>query len=315
MSWLEYAVKRIGMGLVILVGVSMVVFSIIRLVPGDPAETIIGQFATEQALTNLRRQLGLHLPIWKQYLVWAGGIVAGDWGVSVHSGKPVIDLMAERYPRSLEIALLSMAISIIIAFPIGVFSAIKRNTFADYVAMFFSQVGVSIPSFWLGLMFILVFAKYLNLLPPSGYVPITQDPIGNLSRAFLPSLTLGIINAAVITRFLRSSILEELGQDYIQTARATGQPPRRIIGKYVLKNALIPTLTIIGIQFGYLMGGLVIIEQVFSWPGVGRLIIGSIQNRDYPMVQAGLLALASTFVIVNLFVDLAYAWLDPKIRY
>jgi peptide/nickel transport system permease protein len=285
------------------------------MVPGDPAQIIAGQAATEETVQQIRRQLGLHLPLHIQYLNWVTDVVQGDLGRSIITGKPVFELLADRYPRSLELTILGMAFSVIIAFPAGITSAIKRNTKADYVAMFFSQVGVSLPSFWLGILFILVFAKYLNVLPPSGYTPFLKDPIANLQHAFLPALSIGIINGAVITRFLRSSMLEKFGEDYIRTARSAGHPEKRVIGKYALKNALIPTLTIIGLQFGWLMGGVVIIEQVFAWPGVGRLVLDGIETRNYPVVQASLLALAGTFVLINLVVDLLYAWVDPRIKY
>lgn len=315
MGWVNYALKRLGLGVLVLAGVSVIVFGIVRMVPGDPATVILGRQASDEALRALRHQLGLDLPLWRQYVTWAAGLLQGDWGESVHSGTSVLKLIAQRYPRTLEITILGMFISVVIAFPAGIVSAVKRNTKADYAAMFFSQLGVSIPSFWMGLIFILVFARYLNLLPPSGYVPFTEDPVGNLERVIMPATTLGIINAAVITRFLRSSILEELNRDYIRTARAFGHPQRRVVLKYTLRNALIPTLTIMGLQFGFMLGGVVVVEEVFAYPGVGRLIVGGILNRDYPLVQGSLLAVASTFVIINLVVDLLYAWVDPRIKY
>lgn len=315
MSWTNYAVKRLLLATVILFGVSIVVFSIVRLVPGDPARIVAGQAATEQSIQAIRHRLGLDQPIYIQYIDWITDVLRGDLGRSIITGKSVSGLMADRYPRSLELTILGMFISVLIAFPAGITSAIKRNTSADYLAMFFSQVGVSMPSFWLGILLILLFAKYLNLLPPSGYVPFTESPIENLQHALMPALSIGIINGAVVTRFLRSSMLEKFGEDYVRTARASGHPENRVIGKYVLKNALIPTITIIGLQFGWLMGGVVIIEQVFAWPGVGRLVLSAIESRNYPVVQASLLALAGTFVVINLTVDLLYAWVDPKIKY
>lgn len=315
MSWVEYTVKRLGMGVLVLLGVSVIVFSMIRLVPGDPAQIILGRQANEQALRALREQLGLNLPVWKQYLLWISDILQGDWGRSLQSGTPVAELIAQRFPRSLELAFVGLLISLMLSFPAGLVSATNRNTPVDYAAMIFSQLGVSIPSFWMGLIFILLFAKYLNLLPPSGYVPFSEDPIGNLSRIIMPAATLGIINAAVITRFLRSSMLDELGKDYIKTARAFGHPRRRVVLKYTLRNAMIPTLTIIGLQIGFMLGGVVVVEEVFAFPGVGRLIVGGILARDYPVVQGSLLAISGTFVTVNLVVDLLYAWFDPKIKY
>lgn len=315
MSWVDYALKRLGLGVLVLLGVAVIVFSMVRLVPGDPAVVILGRQTNPEVLERLRRDLGLHLPVWKQFVVWISDLLQGDWGASVHSGTPVMELIAQRYPRTLELTLVAILISILISFPAGIASGSNRNTPIDYVAMFFSQLGVSIPSFWMGLMFILLFAKYLNLLPPSGYVPFSEDPIGNLERILMPALTLGIINAAVITRFLRASLLEQLGKDYIRTARAYGHPRRRVILKYTLRNSLIPTLTIIGLQFGWLLGGVVVVEEVFAFPGVGRLIVSGIFDRDYPVVQGSLLIFAATFVLINLLVDLLYAWLDPRIKY
>lgn len=315
MSWVDYALKRLGLGILVLLGVAVIVFSMVRLVPGDPAVVILGRQTNPEVLERLRRDLGLHLPVWKQFVVWIADLLQGDWGSSVHSGTPVMELIAQRYPRTLELTLVAILISILISFPAGIASGSNRNTPIDYAAMFFSQLGVSIPSFWMGLMFILLFAKYLNLLPPSGYVPFSEDPIGNLERILMPALTLGIINAAVITRFLRASLLEQLSKDYIRTARAFGHPRRRVILKYTLRNSLIPTLTIIGLQFGWLLGGVVVVEEVFAFPGVGRLIVSGIFDRDYPVVQGSLLIFAATFVLINLVVDLLYAWLDPRIKY
>lgn len=315
MSWVDYALKRLGLGVIVLVGVSIIVFGMVRLVPGDPAAIILGRQANQAAMESLRNALGLTGPAWKEYLKWVAALLQGNWGESLISGIPVVELIGQRYPRSLEITLLAMLISVLIAFPAGILSATNRNTPVDYGAMFFSQLGVSIPSFWMGLIFILVFAKYLDVLPPSGYVPLLEDPRGNFERVIMPAMTLGIINAAVITRFLRSSLLEELGKDYIRTARAYGHPPRRIVLKYTLRNALIPTVTIIGLQFGFMLGGVVVVEQVFAFPGVGRLIVGGILNRDYPVVQGSLLVFAATFVVINLSVDLIYGWINPKIKY
>lgn len=315
MSWVDYALKRLGLGVLVLLGVAVIVFSMVRLVPGDPAVVILGRQTNPEVLERLRRDLGLHLPVWEQFVVWIADLLQGDWGRSVHSGTPVMELIAQRYPRTLELTLVAILISILISFPAGIASGSNRNTPIDYAAMFFSQLGVSIPSFWMGLMFILLFAKYLNLLPPSGYVPFSEDPIGNLERILMPALTLGIINAAVITRFLRASLLEQLSKDYIRTARAFGHPRRRVILKYTLRNSLIPTLTIIGLQFGWLLGGVVVVEEVFAFPGVGRLIVSGIFDRDYPVVQGSLLIFAATFVFINLVVDLLYAWLDPRIKY
>jgi len=222
--------------------------------------------------------------------------------------------MKARYPRSLQIAVTSMIISLAIAFPLGIVSAFNRNSVLDYVAVFFSQIGVSLPSFWLGIILILFVAKPLDFLPISGYVSLIEAPVQSMLHTMLPALALGLINAAIFTRYLRSELLEELNKDYVRTARAFGHPRRRIIWKYVLRNAVIPTLTIMGIQFGYMIGGIVIIEQVFVYPGIGQLILDGLLSRDYPIVQMGLLLLAATFILANLIVDVLYGMLDPRVR-
>ncbi|MDR9380390.1 MAG: ABC transporter permease [Natronomonas sp.] len=315
MSWTGYALKRVGVSIALLFAASIVVFSIIRLIPGDPAMIILGRFAEEGAAEALRRQLGLHLPFWEQYTQWILGIFKGDWGRSVINGYSVRQTVMMRYPRSLELAILGIGIGIAISFPLGLLGGIKRNSTTDYGALFFSQFGVSIPNFWLGILLSLLFARYLDILPASGYYPFFEDPIRNLKHAFLPALTIGIINAAIFTRYLRSEMLEELGSDYVRTARAFGHSQKTIVLRYVLKNAVLPTITIIGIQFGYMVGGVVIIEKVFSYPGLGSLLLNSLFNRDYPPLQMSLLVLVSTFIFVNLIVDLVYGLLDPKIKY
>ena len=315
MSWVSYAMKRSVISAFILLGASVVIFSIVRLVPGDPVQILAGSFAQQGSMEALRHRLGLDQPFWVQYFDWLGNVLVGDWGRSVISGTHVTEMIANRYPRSLELAILGMLVAIVLSFPIGIIGGVNQNSPADYLALFFSQTGVSLPSFWLGTILILVFGKYLNVLPPSGYVPITESVVGNLTHAILPALSLGIINAAIITRYLRSELLEEVGKDYIRTAKAFGHPRRRIVGKYLLRNALIPTVTVLGIQFGYMIGGIVIIEKVFAYPGLGQLIITSLLNRDYPVIQMSLLVLAATFIVINFFVDLVYGWINPQIKY
>lgn len=315
MSWAGYALKRTGVSLLLLLGASVVIFSIVRLIPGDPALIILGHFAEEGAAEALRAELGLDEPFWTQYFSWLQGLLMLNWGNSIMTGTPIMDLIATRFPRSLQLAIMGIAIGMIIAFPFGIYAAMNRNSKSDYAVLFFSQFGVSIPSFFLGILFILLFARYIGVLPASGHVAFTEDPVGNLRHAFLPALTIGIINAAIFTRYIRSEMLEELGQDYVRTATAFGHPKKRVIRKYVLKNALPPTVTIIGIQFGYMVGGIVIIEEVFTYPGLGQLLLNSLFSRDYPVIQLALLVFVATFVFVNLIVDLIYGYLDPKIKY
>lgn len=314
MSLHKYIAKRLAISTGMLFVASLLVFSIVHLLPGDPAEIILGHLATETSINAIRRELGLNQPLWKQYIDWFSGALTGDWGRSLVNGRPVLAMMEQRYPRSLQIAILSMILSVLIAFPLGIVAALNRNKLVDYVAMFFSQLGVSMPSFWLGILLILLFAKELNLVPPSGHVPLSSDPIKSLQLTILPALTLALINAAIFTRYLRSELLEELGKDYVRTSKAFGHPRRRILWKYVLRNALIPTLTVMGIQFGYMMGGIVIIEQVFVYPGLGQLLLDGLLKRDYPVIQMGLLLLAATFILINLTVDVLYGVLDPRAR-
>lgn len=315
MSLVGYTVKRVVVSLLLLLAASLVIFSVVRLIPGDPAQIILGQFAEAGAAEAIREDLGLNEPFLIQYLDWLKGLVNGNWGESIINGTPIVDLITTRFPRSLQLAIMGITIGILIALPLGIYAASHRNSKGDYGSILFSQFGVSIPNFWLGIMFILIFARYLNVLPASGHVPFTEDPVANLKHAFLPALTIGIINAAIFTRYIRSEMLEELGKDYVRTARAFGHSRKRIIRKYVFKNAAPPTVTIIGIQFGYMVGGIVIIEQVFTYPGLGQLLLNALFSRDYPVVQLALLTLVATFILVNLIVDLVYGYLDPKIKY
>lgn len=295
---------------------SVVIFAIVRLIPGDPVNIILGtQQGTSGAEEALRRQLGLDEPPWVQYVQWLTGLLTGNWGESIISGQSIQRLIEIRYPRSLQLAFLGIITSVIIAFPLGIVSATRRNTVVDYTAIAFSQVGVSVPSFWLGILFIFFFGGVLNVLPPSGYVSFNESIVESLKYSVMPVAVLTIINGAIITRYLRSEMLEELNKDYVRTARAFGHPSNRIVGRYVLKNALIPTVTVIGIQFGWMVGGIVIIEQVFSYSGLGQLILSGLLSRDYPVVQIGILILAATFITVNLVVDLLYGWLDPRVKY
>lgn len=315
MSYATYTLNRILSSIFVLFLASIVIFSILRLIPGDPAVTMLGEDASQAAINAVRERLGLHLPIYQQYLLWISDILTLNMGESIMTGRPIQDLLFVRFPRSFALAVFSIAIALIIALPMGLTAAINRNTSRDYGALLFTQVGISFPNFVFGIFLILIFGGILAIFPTSGYVSPFESVPGFLSHVFLPSLTMGVINAAIITRFVRSEMLEQLNSDYVRTARAYGHPKKRIIRKYTLKNALIPTLTVVGIQFGGLLGGLVVIEQVFSYPGMGLLILDSLYARDYPLLQIGLLVIAGTFIAVNLVVDLIYGYLNPKIKY
>ncbi|WP_165874913.1 ABC transporter permease [Natrarchaeobius oligotrophus] len=315
MSWTQYAIKRTLSSVFVLFGASVVIFSIVRLIPGDPAQVLLGDTAREQQLEVVRRELGLHRPVWEQYFIWLSDVLTLDLGRSYMNNQLITELLAIRYPRSLQLAVLTMILATAIGVPLAIWGASNRNTSKDYVALFFSQFGVSIPSFFLGVVLILLFANLIPIFPPSGYHSFFDHPLANFVHLVLPVVTLTVINAAIITRYLRSEMLENLNSEYVQTARAYGHSERRIVLKYVAKNALIPTITVIGIQFGGIIGGVVIIEEVFSYPGIGLLLLDSILRRDYPVIQMSLLAIAATFIVVNLIVDLVYGYLDPRIRH
>jgi len=315
MGWAEYSLNRLLSAVFVLFVASIAIFSILRLIPGDPAALILGVNANPTAIQQTRARLGLNLPIWEQYIRWLGGILTLNMGDSMNTGQSIYGVIQTRYPRSLILALGALLIALLIAVPLGILSSTNRNSIVDYAAVVFSQTGISTPQFVLGILFILVFAGQLNLLPSSGFVSPLESPRQFLEHIALPALTLGIINGAILTRFIRSEMLEELNKEYVRTAKAYGHPERRITRKYVLKNALIPTLTVVGLQFAKLIGGLVIIEEVFSYPGMGILILDALFVRDYPVLQAGLLIVAATFIFVNLIIDVIYGFLNPKIRY
>lgn len=315
MGWGVYAIKRVLTGVGVLFGASVVIFAIIHLVPGDPAQIALGNFASQEQIDAYREHLGLNQPLWVQYVDWIQDILTGDWGRSLINDQSVYTLVAQRYPKSLELAVAALLVGMAISLPLGILGAVKQWSRTDYTAILFSQFGMSVPNFWLGIMLSLIFGRYLGLLPTFGSAPLFEDPVANVKHIILPAVTLGVINAAVFTRYIRSEMLENLNKDYVMTAKAFGHPRRRIIGKYVLKNALIPFVTMIGIQFGWLIGGVVVVEQVFSYSGLGQLILTGLLNRDYTIIQMGLLVLASTYIVANLLVDLVYGWLDPRIKF
>ncbi len=308
-------IKRLIGMIPVLFLVSLIIFLIIHLTPGDPAVTMLGEEATPEKLTLLRHQLGLDQPLPVQYGIWLVNVLHGDLGRSVRTNQPVIEALGERLPPTVELTILSMIISLIIAMPAGIISAVRRNSASDLVSTTLALLGISMPSFFLAILLIFVFALKLRWLPPIGFTPITQDWVANLKGMVLPALTLGTGTAAVISRQLRSSLIEAMNQEYIRTARAKGLSERMIILGHGLKNALIPVITIIGLQVGALLGGAIITETIFVLPGVGRLVVDSIFARDFPLVQGAVLFLALIYLFTNLAVDLLYVFLDPRIRY
>ncbi len=297
---------RLGSAALVVFGVSTLVFLLLHLVPGDPVEVMLGESAGVADREALRDALGLNLPLWQQWLTYLGDLVRLDLGTSLHSKRPIADLLAERIPVTAVLALASLGLSLLLAVPLGVLAAIYHNRAVDRGAMLFALAGVAIPNFWLGPMLILVFSYWLGWLPVSGM----QGPASLL----LPALTLGTALAALQSRMIRTALLEELGRDYVRAARARGLGQMRVVGRHALRNALLPVTTVLGLQLGALLTGAVVTEQIFNWPGVGQLLIDSIQKRDYPVVQACILFISVTYVSVNLLTDLTYAFLDPRVR-
>jgi peptide/nickel transport system permease protein/oligopeptide transport system permease protein len=291
----------------VLLGVSLGSFGLLQLVPGDPALILAGQEATEDVLAQIRHEYGLDRPLPVQYLVYLRNAVRGNLGISIQSRQPVATLIAQRFPFTLRLAFLAILFSAALGVVAGVIAATRRNSAVDLAALFGSLVGISLPIFWLGLLMILVFSVRLRWFPAGGS--------GTLAHLVLPAIVLGAASSAVIARMTRASMLEVLRQDYVRTARAKGVRDGRIIYRHALKNAMIPILTVFGLEFGYNLGGAVLTETVFSLPGLGRLIVEGIFARDYPVVQGAMLVVATTFVVVNLLTDIAYAFFDPRIRY
>ena len=298
-----------------LVLVTAGVFTLIHLTPGDPIDVMMAESVDDSVKSNLRRELGLDQPIYVQYATWMGRLLRGDLGRSIRNGEPVIENVSRRIRPSLQLAALAMAVSLLIATPLGILSAARRNTSVDRVGTTFALFGICMPNFLLALLLIFLFGVKLRWLPISGYLDPLEDGWPGLRSLVLPALTLGLALAAVVTRTLRSSMLEALGEDYVRTARAKGLSEWRVIRGHVLKNALIPVVTVLGLQLGTLIGGAVITEYVFALPGVGRLVVDAIFARDYPLVQGVVLLIAVGFIMSNLAVDLLYGWIDPRIRY
>ncbi len=300
-----------------LFGVALVTFILMRSVPGDVVTSLLGdvQDVTPERLAELRRMFGLDLPIHVQFGQWLGAVLQGDLGSSLRTGRSIAGDIALRFPVTLQLTLMSLAIALTLALPIGVTAARYRGRWPDYLGSAFVLVGLALPNFFLAILLILLFSLHLGWLPPAGYVPLLENPGENMRRMLLPALSLGLILAAATTRIMRSTMLEVLGRDYVRTARAKGLEERVVTLRHALRNALIPVVTVVGLQFGSLLGGTVIIEQVFSLPGIGRFALEGINLRDYPVVQGAVLVIAAAFVFVNLLVDVIYALIDPRVRY
>jgi peptide/nickel transport system permease protein len=311
----RYVTRRVIQSVVVMFGISILVFLLVHLVPGDPIRVALGTQFDQDTYDTLRERAGFDQPLFVQYFTWLASAVQGDLGVSFRSGAPVTGLILGRLPATLTLAFASLVVALLIAIPLGIISAVRSGSKLDHAATVFSQFGISIPDFWMGIMFILLFSLTLGWLPPSGYTPITEDPVDWFARLLMPAVTVGVVSGSVLTRFVRSSMLEALSQDYTRTARSKGLAERVIVSRHVLKNALIPVVTIAGLQLASLLGGVIIVEVVFSWPGLGQLALLAVQRRDYPVLQGAVLVMAITFLLINLVVDLMYAWLDPRIKY
>ena len=314
----QYAAKRIGLFIPTVLLVTVIVFVVMRLIPGDPALAILSAddaAYTEQELAELRKELGTDRPIVVQYFDWMSGLLRGDFGTSFWWNGPVMDRLGERIPVTIELAILGIALAVVCAVPLGVISAIKPDSPIDYVSRIFTLVGISIPTFFSGILLTLILIRAFGWLPPLGYENIWDDPWANIKQMMLPALALGFYDMAFIARVTRSSMMEILREDYMRTARSKGLRERIVLSRHGLKNAVLPILTISGWQFGRLFGGTVIIERIFLIPGVGQLLIDAVFQRDFPTIQAIIVIVAVSIVVINLLVDLLYGWLDPRIRY
>ncbi|HKA60804.1 MAG TPA: ABC transporter permease [Methylomirabilota bacterium] len=307
--------RRLIATIPVLLLVTAGVFALIHLTPGDPIDAMMAESVDDSVKREMRRDLGLDRPLYLQYATWMGRLLQGDLGRSIRNREPVIENVGRRIRPSLQLAGLAMAISLLVATPIGILSAARRNSGLDRVGTSFALFGICMPNFLIALLLIFVFGVTLRWLPISGYVDPLEEPWDGLRSLALPAITLGLALAAVITRTLRSSMLEALSEDYIRTARAKGLSDGAVIRRHALKNALIPVVTVLGLQLGTLIGGAVITEYVFALPGVGRLVVDAVFARDYPLVQGVVLLIAVGFIVSNLMVDLLYGWIDPRIRH
>ena len=313
----EYIVHRFLLMILTLLAVAVIVFFLIRIIPGDIVELRFaeGVYVTEEMIEMEREKLGLNLPLWRQFKNWMLGILVFDFGTSMWTGKPITEELALRFELSLQVALMGTFLSAIIAIPLGMIAAYRQDTWVDYVIRVFSIGGLAIPSFWLGILMILFLLIFFKWMPPLIFVSFSEDPWQNLSQLIWPALSIGYRYAAMATRMTRSAMLEVLREDYIRTARAKGLKEIIILRRHAIKNAMPPVLTVIGLEFAYLIGGLVVTEQVFNLNGLGQLLVQSVGFRDYTIIQTLILLVAITYILVNFIVDIFYAWLDPRIRY
>ncbi|MGH7268291.1 MAG: ABC transporter permease [Candidatus Rokuibacteriota bacterium] len=315
----RYVLKRLLLMIPTLIGVAVLIFLLLRVIPGDVVEARYvagtGQFAPEEVMAMERKKLGLDQPLWKQFTSWMTGLLRLDLGVSMWTGSPITEEIELRFALSLQLAVMATIVATLLAIPLGVVAALRQDTWVDYAVRVFSIAGLAMPSFWLGILMILGFLIVFRWLPPMVYTPFWVDPWQNLAQLLWPALAVGYRYSAVATRMTRSTMLEVLREDYIRTARAKGLWMKLILVRHALKNAMLPVLTVIGLEFAFLLGGLVVTEQVFNLNGLGLLFVEAIAHRDYTLTQALVLLVAFVFIFVNFLTDVAYAWIDPRIRY
>jgi peptide/nickel transport system permease protein len=311
----RYLLQRIGLMLYTLIVVSLLVFGITQVLPADAATMLLGENATADQLAAIRERLGLNDPVWTQYLRWLGGVLTGEFGVSMRSGLPVLPQIVEALSRSLLLAFLAIGLMLVIALPLGILAAVRRGTAADLLVSLASYIGISLPEFVTATLAILLFADVLGWLPATGYVPFAEDPGRALLHLVLPVATISLILVAHVSRMVRSEVIDALHTDYVRAARLKGMPERLVLRRHALRNALLPTITIVALDVGYVLGGIIVVEEIFAIPGIGRTLIVAVQNRDLPMIQAGALVMAATYCVMNFAADLTYAALDKRIQY
>jgi peptide/nickel transport system permease protein len=310
----RFLVRRVGYSLVVLIGVLVVVFALVHLVPGDPVRIALGTRYNPQAYDALRSASGLDRPIVEQFFGYVASAARGDLGVSFRNGDPVAGILIERLPATVSLAVVGILIALLIALPAGIWSALREGRVSDVIVRVTSQFGVSVPDFWMGILLIALFSTTLGWLPTSGYRPLFSDPAGWLSHILLPGLTVGLVAGAILTRYVRSAVLDVAAMGYVRTARSKGLSPAVVTFRHTVRNALVPILTITGIQLATILGGVIVVEVVFAWPGLGRLVYNAVAARDYPVIQGAVLLIAVLFLLINLMVDLLYAVIDPRIR-
>jgi len=310
----RFLARRILYSVVVMIGVLVVVFALVHLVPGDPVRIALGTRYTPEAYNALRSASGMDRPLIEQFLGYLGSALTGNLGVSFRNGDPVTLTLLERLPATVSLAVVGIIIALLIALPAGIWSALHEGRVSDAIVRITSQFGISIPDFWMGILLIGLFASTLHWRPTSGYRPLFEDPAGWLRHIILPGLTVGLVAAAIMTRYIRSAVLEVAATGYVRTAQSKGLPPRVVTMRHTVRNAAIPVLTITGIQLATILGGVIVVEVVFAWPGLGRLVYNAVAARDYPVIQGAVLLIAALFLLTNLIVDVLYALVDPRIR-